>query len=373
MGVGERRVRGLLASAGVEVDGPRPWDIQVHDRRTYRRVALHGLLGAGESYMDGWWDCERLDDLACRLSENGGSDALERSIPGTLLALKARLRNLDRPRRAFKVAKAHYDIGNDLYERMLDRRMVYSCGYWRDAYGLDAAQEAKLELACRKMHLEPGMRVLDIGCGWGSLAQYAAQEHSVHVTGLTVSKQQATLARQRCKGLDVDIHLQDYRRFTPTEPYDRIVSIGMFEHVGHKNHRAFMEAAHQLLRPDGLMLLHTIGTPESTVAPDPWTHRYIFPNGHLPSMAQIGRAADGLLYLEDLHGFGQDYDPTLMAWHANIERAWGDLEHYSERFRRMWRYYLLTSAGAFRARRIQVWQMVFSPDRGVPGGYEAVR
>jgi cyclopropane-fatty-acyl-phospholipid synthase len=363
----------LLQAAGVEVGGSRPWDVQVHDERLWRRAALGGRLGIGEAYMDGWWDCDRLDELVHRLLVAGLGDRLALSWPDLALGLRSRLVNRQRAGRADHVGKRHYDIGNDLFERMLDRRMVYSCGYWRAADGLDAAQEAKLELVCRKLGLEAGMRVLDIGCGWGSFAQYAAEEHGVHVTGLTVSREQATLARRRCAGLDVDVRLQDYRQGGGPAGFDRIVSIGMFEHVGRKNYRTFMAAAHRALKPGGLMLLHTIGTGRSAASTDAWTDRYIFPNGMLPSLAQVGAAAEGLFLAEDLHGFGQDYDPTLMAWHRNVEARWGELPQYGERFRRMWRYYLLSSAGGFRARTMQLWQFVFARDRGVPGGYTPVR
>jgi len=377
MALGKPQVTAMLEAAGIEVGGGEPWDVHVRDERVYRRMATHGLLGVGEAYMDGWWDCDRLDRMAERMLLAGAYDALDRSPPAALLRLRSRLWNLDSRRRAHKVGKHHYDIGNDLYERMLDARMVYSCGYWkgldtRGAGGLDAAQEAKLDLVCRKLGLEEGMRVLDIGCGWGSFAKFAAERYGVHVTGLTVSREQRALARAWCRGLDVDVRLQDYRAYRPEGPFDRVVSIGMFEHVGHKNHRAFMRAAHRCLRPRGLMLLHTIGTPRSEVSTDPWTHKYIFPNGHLPSTAQVGRAADGLFFLEDVHGFGQFYDPTLMAWHANAETAWDDLP-YDERFRRMWRFYLLTAAASFRTRRIQLWQFVYARGQGVPGGYEPVR
>jgi cyclopropane-fatty-acyl-phospholipid synthase len=372
-GVAKRRVLQLLETAGVEVGGSRPHDVVVHDERTYSRFARDGALGVGEAYMDGWWDAPRLDALAHRLVATVGHP--RPALPDLMLRLRARLVNRQKPSRAFKVGTHHYDIGNDLYERMLDRRMVYSCGYWKDASSLDAAQEAKLDLVCRKLGLEPGMEVLDIGCGWGSFAAFAAERYGAHVTGITVSREQAALAEQRCAGLPVDVQVRDYRTIAGDPArYDRIVSIGMLEHVGWKNYRRYMQAAHGVLRDGGLMLLHSITVPRSQVATDAWTERYIFPNSMLPSLAQLGKAADGLFLLEDLHGFGADYDPTLLAWNGNVERHWGELAPtYGERFRRMWRYYLLTSAGSFRARALQVWQMVLAKDRGVPGGYVPVR
>jgi cyclopropane-fatty-acyl-phospholipid synthase len=274
-------------------------------------------------------------------------------------------------RRAFQVGEEHYDIGNDLYEHMLDKRMVYSCGYWKNATHLDEAQEAKLDLVCRKLGLKSGDRVLDIGCGWGSFAQFAACRYGAHVTGVTVSKEQVQFAREQVKGLPVEIRLEDYR--DTRGQFDHIVSLGMFEHVGPKNYGAYMGRVHALLRDGGLFLLHTIGAHHSVWHTDPWIHTYIFPNGVLPSVAQVGSAIDRLFVLEDWHNFGADYDKTLMAWYANFERGWEDLAaHYGPRFFRMWRYYLLSCAGSFRARHNQLWQIVLSK-RGTSGGYQSIR
>jgi cyclopropane-fatty-acyl-phospholipid synthase len=221
--------------------------------------------------------------------------------------------------------------------------------------------------------MEPGMRVLDIGCGWGSFLKYAAERYGVEGVGVTVSKEQAALARAECEGLPVEILLKDYRDVEG--PFDRVVSIGMFEHVGRRNYRTYCEVVRRVMKKDGLSMLHTIGRNHSGSwgRCDAWINKYIFPNGELPSIKQIADAAEGLFVLEDLHGFGPMYDKTLMAWHANFENHWTELsERYDERFRRMWRYYLLVCAASFRARRIQLWQVVLSP-HGVPGGYEPVR
>nr|EKX3870093.1 cyclopropane fatty acyl phospholipid synthase [Pseudomonas aeruginosa] len=298
-----------------------------------------------------------------------GRARLDREVqPLRLLAhaLRYRLRNLQNIRRAWQVGRQHYDLSNELYKAMLDSRLTYSCGYWENATNLEQAQEAKLELICRKLQLKPGMRLLDIGCGWGSLMAYAAQHHGVECVGVTVSQEQANWAGDRYRDLPVEFRLQDYRSLN--ERFDRIASVGMFEHVGHKNHRAFMQVAHRCLADNGLLLLHSIGKNARRGHPDPWIDRYIFPNGDLPSIGQIGDAADDLFVVEDLRNFGADYDRTLMAWHANFEAAWPRFSAPGERFRRMWRYYLLSCAGAFRARDIQLWQWVLSK-RGVIGGY----
>lgn len=371
-----------LAPAGIRVDGDAPWDFNVRDPRVFRRILAEGSLGAGESYMEGWWDCPQLDELLTRIFVAHLDDRLPTAAQ-TLAGLRARFLNPQSIRRSFTVGRRHYDIGDDLYERMLDPRMIYSCGYWRAADTLAQAQEAKLDLVCRKLGLERGMRVLDIGCGWGGAARFAAERYGVTVTGITISEHQAQTARERCRGLPVTIVLDDYRRFAArlarkgVGRFDRIYSLGMFEHVGVRNYRTYFKTVRSLLEPRGLFLLHTIGTNVSVRANDPWVERYIFPNSMLPSMAQIARALEQLWVVEDWHGFGPDYDRTLMAWHTNFERHWDKLEaqsggRYDERFRRMWRFWLLGSAASFRARRNQLWQVVLSP-QGVRGGYREVR
>jgi cyclopropane-fatty-acyl-phospholipid synthase len=360
----------LLNGADISVDGTHPWDIRVNDPNFFRRALSQGSLGVGEAYMDGEWECERLDEMLYRVFRA----RVENHLPGVRqmwAALTARLLNPQTPARAFKVGRQHYDIGDDLYSRMLDSRMIYSCAYWKDVQTLAEAQQAKLDLVCRKLRLEPGMSVLDIGCGWGGAAQFAAQHYGVKVTGVTVSKNQAEAASARCKGLPIKILLQDYRSLSGR--FDRIYSLGMFEHVGHRNHETYFETARHLLAEDGLFLLHTIGSNTSGEANDPWIERYIFPNSLLPSIAQISCAAEGKFVVEDWHSFGPYYDRTLLAWHERFAAAWPDLaSRYGERFRRMWEFWLLSSAAAFRARRIQLWQVLFSP-RGVAGGLVEIR
>jgi len=367
-----QRLEHLLAQADVRMDGERDWDLQVHDPRLPMRLLAQGSLGLGESYMDGWWDARSLDGLLYRLLD-AHLDERVRGLSALLDGLRAQLFNLQTRGRSFVVGKRHYDLGNDLYAAMLGRRLVYSCGYWREAQTLDEAQEAKLDLVCRKLGLQPGMRVLDIGCGWGEALKFAAERYGVSGVGVTVSREQADFAQQLCTGLPIEIRVQDYRSLTAgDEKFDRIFSIGMFEHVGAKNYRRYFEVARACLPDDGLFLLHSIGNNVSQHHTDPWIARYIFPNSMLPSAAQIAKAIEGLFVLEDWHGFGSDYDCTLQAWRANIEAAWLRLPAYDERFRRMWRFYLAASMASFRARRIQLWQLVLSP-RGIRGGYVAPR
>lgn len=366
----KRRLEHLLDPADIHVDGDRPWDIRVHNDAFYPRVLAHGSLGLGESFMDGWWEAPALDSFLFRLLR-AHVDCHVRTFDEIWGALRARMVNLQARRRAFEIGTRHYDLGNDLYRAMLGKRLVYSCGYWRQAQDLDSAQEAKLELVCSKLGLRPGMRVLDIGCGWGEALKFAAERYSVSGIGITVSAQQLEFGRELCRGFPIEIRLQDYRDID--ERFDRIFSIGMFEHVGMRNYRRYFEMARRCLAPDGLFLLHTIGANTSGITTDPWIEKYIFPNSMLPSAKQIATAAEGLFVLEDWHNFGTDYERTLAAWRDNVEHAWPALgARYDERFRRMWRYYLAASIGAFRSRQTQLWQIVFSP-QGVPGGYLAPR
>ncbi len=371
--IGRRIAQRLADPADIQVDGDRPWDVRVHDDRLYRRLLTSGTLGLGEAYMDGWWDCDAIDEMVARAQRTGAAGRFTSRVE-SLRQRTAALHNRQTRARSREVGERHYDVGNDLYARMLDRRMIYSCGYWKDIgnpHDLDAAQEAKLGLIAAKLGLEPGMRVLDIGCGWGGAAQFFAEQHGCEVVGVTISAEQAKLATERCADLPVDIRLQDYRDVDET--FDRVYSIGMFEHVGVKNYRTYFEACRRLLRDDdGLTLVHTIGGSRSTNTTDPFFEKYIFPNSMLPSAAQITAEAEGVLHLQDWHNFGTDYDLTLMAWHRNIEAAWDDLPAYDERFRRMWRFYLLASAGSFRAGALQLWQVVFSK-RGLTEAYRGVR
>lgn len=364
----------LLQRADIRINGDRPWDITLHRKDALDRALAYGNLGLGEAYMDGHWDSPALDQFFYRLLRARLGEQIN---PYRLVwhALQARLFNLQKKRRAWQVGQHHYDIGNDLYQAMLDPHMVYTCGFWTRADDLDTAQAHKLELACRKLQLKPGMRVLDIGCGWGSFMRYAATHYQVECVGVTVSKAQVELGQQRCAGLPVHFELMDYRDLTDTyadKPFDAVLSLGMFEHVGPKNYRTYMQTVSHCLKDDGLFLLHTIGRNSARAMPDPWISKYIFPNGELPAIRQIGAAVEDLFVVEDLHNFGASYDKTLMAWHSNFASAWSQLKHnpqYNERFYRMWSYYLLSCAGAFRARNIQLWQWVMSK-HGVEGHYE---
>ena len=355
----EPHIRELLSGAGISVNGNNPFDIQVHNQKFFRRVLNEEALGLGESYMDGWWDCEALDQFIDRVLRAD----LEAKVRGNWKiiwsVLASRLFNLQKASRAKQVGEQHYDIDTDLYRAMLDKRMNYTCGYWKNAKNLDEAQEAKLELVCKKINLESGMTVLDLGCGFGAFAGYAAEKYKARVTGVTVSVRQVEYGNEMYKGLPVELKLQDYR--TVDGKYDRVISIGIMEHVGYKNYRTYMEVVNRTLKDDGIAFVHTIGGNFSTSTANAWTTKYIFPNGMIPSIAQLAKAMENLFIMEDWHNFGPDYDKTLMAWHENFEKAWPNLkEKHDERFYRMWRFYLLISAGGFRSRYSQLWQILMS-------------
>lgn len=349
----------LFDHSGIQVGGNAPWDIHVHDDRLYSRILVGKNLGLGEGYMAGWWDCEQVDALIERLIRSRAAQQVRGGVRLLLGLIPAVATNLQSKARARIVAERHYDLGNDLFEAFLDPYMQYSCGYFNGSAKLDDAQQNKMRLICDKLNLRPGDRVLDIGCGWGGLARYMAEHHDVSVVGVNISKEQIGFGRAFCKGLPVEIRDCDYRDVF--DQFDRIVSVGMFEHVGCRNYRGFMEVAHRCLKPDGVFLLHTIGANVSSPWVDPWINRYIFPNGCLPSVAHISAAAEGLFVVEDWHNFGPHYDTTLLGWLTNFRDAWPELKaRYGETFRRMWEYYLQSCAGAFRARDIQLWQVVFT-------------
>lgn len=361
----------MLSLAGIRVNGSSPWDLKVHNHRFFNRVLADGTLGFGEAYMDGWWDCDALDEMFFRAIRFRIQERVPWNWRTAIAVLRANVLNFQSRQGARRVARQHYDLGNEFFKAMLDPAMQYSCAYFEGTSDLAEAQQKKLDLICRKLDLRHGMRLLDIGCGWGGLARYAAERFGCEVVGVTISREQQAYAEIACQGLPVQIRLQDYRDVN--EQFDRIVSVGMMEHVGHKNHRTYMETVARCLSDDGLFLCHTIGDILTKAHSDPWIERYIFPNSLLPSVSQILRAAEELFVLEDLHSFGAYYDPTLLAWEQNFRSAWPQFQsRYGERFYRMWRFYLLSCAAAFRARNIELYQFVFSKF-GLLGGYRCQR
>jgi cyclopropane-fatty-acyl-phospholipid synthase len=359
-------ITNLLAFADIRINGARPWDIQVHDQRFFSRVLASGTLGFGESYMDDWWDCDALDEMCCRAIRAGLDKRFAFRLPNVWALLTALLVNQQTARPSRKVSRLHYDLSNDFFEAMLDPNMQYSCAVFAEGDDLASAQLRKLDWICERLRLRSGLRVLDIGCGWGGLARYAARNYACNVVGITISREQFQYAQRWCSGLDVEIQLRDYREVS--ERFDRVVSVGMIEHVGQKNYRAYMRAVARSLAEDGLFVCQGICGNFSRFHTDPWIKRYIFPNSMLPSVAQLTRAAEGVFIVEDVKNIGPNYDPTLLAWEENFRRAWPRFaDRYGERLRRMWRFYLLSCAGAFRARSLHVFSILFSKE-GKPIG-----
>ena len=351
--------RELLATADVTVGGDRPWDMQIHDDRFYERVLRDGTLAVGESYVEGWWDSHALDQTVDHLMRARLGEAVSENWLLVAHAVRARVTNLQSKELSFDNGQRHYDIGNDLYAAMLDRRLLYTCAYWPNATTLDEAQEAKLDLVCKKIGLRAGMRVLDLGCGWGGFAAFAAERYGATVTGYTVSKEQVRWIEDHYKHLPVEVRLDDYR--AAKGRYDAVVSIGLMEHVGRKNYRGYMELVERTLAPGGVAFVHTIGSNRARAHIEPWFDKYIFPNSVLPTLSQLIEAMEGVLVPEDVHNIGEDYDRTLMAWWANFDAAWPELRaRYGEPFYRKWKYYLLASAGAFRARAQHLFQIVMT-------------
>lgn len=355
----KERVQEFLSLADVRIGGDRQWDITVNNDEFYARVLRDGSLGLGESYMDGWWDCPTLDEFFTRILSAKLDREARWNLWLILWHLSALVFNRQTKSRAKRVAEQHYDLGNELYRNMLDHRMVYTCARWDHASNLDEAQETKLDFVCRKLGLQSQMTLLDIGCGWGSLAKFAAEKHGAKVVGITISREQLELAQRLCDGLPIEIRLQDYRDVSGV--FDRVASLGMFEHVGPKNYRRFFQVVRRVLRPGGFVYLSTIGASRSVRATDPWIDKYIFPNSHLPSAAQIGAAIDGLFAVESWENWSPDYDRTIMAWFQNFQNHWHSLQsRYNERFYRMWKYYLMVAAACFRSRKNQVWQILLA-------------
>jgi cyclopropane-fatty-acyl-phospholipid synthase len=362
MGANKAIIQRLLQKAGVEIDGPNRWDIRVLNEGFYQRVAARGSLGLGEAYMDGWWECDRVDEFIERVLRAGLDESAGCGLAARLARLPAGLLNSFSRRGFSKLTETHYDLSRELFMSFLDRYNQYSCGFFEDTDDLDEAQQNKMEMICRKIGIGRGDRVLDIGCGWGGLSRYMAETRGCDVVAVNISDEQIAYAREFCAGLPVEVRKQDYRDLD--EEFDKIVSVGMFEHVGPRGHRAFFEAVRRCLADDGACLVQTIGGNRASGDCDPWIKKYIFPQGALPGVGQIGESIEGLLVMEDWHNMGPHYDRTLMAWHDNFARARPRLKKslgLDERFGRMWEYYLLSCAGAFRSRSIQLWQVAFTP------------
>ena len=302
----EKTIRRILEIADVEIGGKRPWDIQVGHSGFYRRIMLQGSLGLGESYMEGWWDAAAVDQFFDRIIREDLQHHYRLVWPEKLLAFSNKILNMQQKNRCRKEVRRHYDPDSALIISFLDPYNQYSCGYFEGTDNLDVAQEKKLDLICRNLQLSSSDRVLDIGCGWGGFARYAAEHYGCHVTGISTSSAQVDFARRFCSGFPVTIQQLDYRSLKGR--FDKILICGMIEHVGYKNYRTIMRKVNDCLSDKGLFLLQTIGGNTSVVSNDPWIEKYFFPNSMLPSLQQITMAAEDLFIVEDLHWV----DPTTL-------------------------------------------------------------
>lgn len=371
MSTAQNKIASLFDQVGIHINGNNPWDIQIHDDRFFRRLLSKGSIGAGESYMDGWWSAQDLAEFFTKIIGGHLPEKIKFNIPTLWLIVKSSILNMQTKVRSKKVAREHYNLGNDLYMSFLDPYNQYTCGYWKNTTELDQAQEQKLELICSKLQLTEKDKVLDIGCGWGGFAKYAAEHYGCQVTGVSISDEQIKYARAFCKDLPVEIIKSDYRDIEGR--YDKVLICGMIEHVGYRNYRTIMQKVHDVVTDQGLFLLHTIGSRISQKNTDPWLAKYIFPNSMIPSSNQLSKAAENLFVMEDWHNFGYDYYKTLIAWHSRFKTNWETIKsNYDDRLYNMFEYYLLGSAGYFNARIGQLWQIVYSK-RGVHCGYRSVR
>ncbi|OXA37401.1 cyclopropane-fatty-acyl-phospholipid synthase [Folsomia candida] len=357
-----------LGILGHNAEGKGPLGIRVHDEKEfYLRVFVRRHTGLFEAHMDKV--CTINDVKAMVISGLQSTKTLAFMHP--LSTILDRF-NLQSRSKVWQVGAEHYDLGNDLFETILCKNLLYTCAYWRNSSDLESAQIAKMDLVARKLKLKPGMKVLDIGFGYGALDYHLAKHYGVSVVAISISKGQIQHATKLCDGLPVEFRICDYRDLN--EKFDRIAVIGMIEHVGHKNYREFFKVCNRCLTDDGLMLLHTIVNNDRNILGfDYWCHKYIFPNGCIPYYLQVCKAIEDVFLIEDWQNFGYDYYKTLAAWEVKFEENWDKLApKYGERFHRMWHIYLNCAQAFFQTRSYQLWQIVLSK-RGVERGYESVR
>ena len=367
---------------GVEINGPNAWDIQIHNESLYSRLFRDGSLGAGESYMDGWWDCNDLVELSFRVAKN--NLLLESGLPLFVHTTRSFLLNLQNKIRARIVGECHYDLPIPLWEKMLGASMIYTNGIWQDTDDLDTAGFAKYDLVCRKLELKKGDTLLELGCGWGAFLKYAATHYGCRCTGVTISKEQAKYASELCQSLPVKIHHCDYRDRDVYNPddikYDAITTLGMTEHVGRKNYRQCMQIIYEQLRDCRLFLLESSGNSKES-APDMFIQKYIFPYLDMPTVGSIDKYTRDFFVLEDMQTVSVDYAKTIIAWSNNFKKYWSDFDLSENtfgglsknQFYRMWVYYLDCCAGVLKARtETQAWQFLFSKGH-LTNGYRSVR
>ncbi len=369
---------GRIVRFGESTPGWPEVRIRFTDQEAVKRILRDQSLGAGEAYMDGQLVIEEGDIMGLvtllRANRPFERDGKGRKSPATRLAGKAAslLDQVNRQARARANVSHHYDIGNDLYSLMLDREhMQYSCAYWpHEGMTLEQAQQAKLAHIAAKLRPEPGNRVLDIGCGWGGMAIYLARHFDVSVLGITLSTEQLALASERARQAGVagriSFELVDYRDLAERgDSFDRIVSVGMFEHVGRPQFETFFQASKRLLKEEGTMLLHTIGRMGSPGSTDAFTRKYIFPGGYIPALSETVAASEKhRLIATDVENLRLHYAFTLREWYARCLAHRREIEAmYDERFFRMWIFYLAGATAAFESGGMCNYQIQYARDR----------
>jgi cyclopropane-fatty-acyl-phospholipid synthase len=363
----ESLVDSRLNKAGIKINGPNPWDPEVdadHLSSFNRQVVWQGMLGLGNSFLDGEWKCADLSTFFFKAIQAGLLQDSKMSLPYLWKWIRDTFTNpQNRPHAAKNIAEHYSDADKEgLVLGMTDPKWnQYTCGFYADptnpVEGLQAAQDRKLRVIFDKLRLEAGDTLLDVGMGWGGLLACAQQERCCRGMGVTLARNQLEYAEQHhgVQGLCTDYRSVNW-------PANRITAVGILEHIGPKNHRAFMEAIYRNLTADGIHLLHFFGRPAHNVGLlDPWTDQYIFPGLTCPTLVEVLRAADGLLELQHQEQFGFHYDPTLMAWYENFVAFAKTIGlDPDDRLYRMWKYYLLSCAGAFRAGEVKLYQLVFT-------------
>ncbi len=342
-------------------------EVTITDTSVIKDLCQHPVMALGEGYMDGRIDCppHKLYDFLALLIRNQQSG----QMPSWFVAMdrmRVGLRGLEQrnnPLRSQSNVQHHYDISDDLYRLFLDEDMQYSCAYFRDPdMSLEDAQRAKKDHIAHKLLLKPGMKVLDIGCGWGGMALTLARDYGVHVTGVTLSENQLATAKQRAEAAGLadktEFRLLDYRKIE--DKFDRVVSVGMLEHVGFPHLQDYFAKVQDVLKPDGVALIHTIGHTAPPVPTSPWIDKYIFPGGYVPSLSEVSASIEKSgLWAADVEVLRGHYGPTLNHWRRRFEAALPKVRElgYDERFIRMWRFYLAVCEAAFEETRQGVFHL----------------
>ena len=334
--------------------------IRLKNKSTLSKILRNPYLNLGETYMDSSWD---LDGASLRDLLNLFRRNVDQQSPNTgVKALFSLLQSWNTLRSSVGNIKHHYNLDEELFSGFLDEDMHYSCAYFGEGVqSLEDAQQSKCRHLMQKLRLSPGDHVLDIGCGWGSLAMYLAENADVNVTGITLSDAQVEVARRRSHERNlqdkVDFNLQDYR--THDGKYDAIVSVGMFEHVGRRNFRTYFKKVYEMLKDDGIAVIHTIGNYTYPQATNPWIERYIFPGGYIPSLSEVMRAIElAGLVTSDIEVWRRHYARTLEQWNERFQRIRERIKQkYDERFCRMWEFYLSACQSAFEESDLVVYQI----------------